>query len=73
VILRSEPDRPQIRLDRLAGSVPGMSVSVGRLRVSEDGRQTRVVALGHNTIRGAAGTSILTAELLVSKGVIGGK
>ena len=72
IILRAEPDRPQPRLDRLAGSVPGMSVSVGRLRVSEDDRQLRVVALGHNTIRGAAGTSILTAELLVNQGVIEG-
>lgn len=65
VIVRDEIDRPQPRLDRDAGN--GMSVTVGRL--SEDNvLDYRFVALGHNTIRGAAGAAILNAELLVAKG-----
>ncbi len=59
VIVRGEPDRPQPRLDRMNSG--GMSVTVGRVRV--DGRVVRLVALGHNTIRGAAGTGVLIAEL----------
>jgi aspartate-semialdehyde dehydrogenase len=41
----------------------GMSVSVGRIREG-----IRYIAMGHNTIRGAAGASILNAELLHSMG-----
>lgn len=55
-----EPDRPQPRLDRMRGN--GMTVSVGRLREG-----IRFVAMGHNTIRGAAGASVLNAELIVKK------
>jgi aspartate-semialdehyde dehydrogenase len=67
VIVRDEVDRPQPRLDRDAGN--GMSVTVGRIR--EDGvLDYRFVALGHNTIRGAAGAAILNAELLVAKGYL---
>ncbi|MFA4824177.1 MAG: aspartate-semialdehyde dehydrogenase [Methanoregula sp.] len=55
-----EPDRPQPRLDRMRGK--GMTVSVGRLREG-----VRFVAMGHNTIRGAAGASVLNAELIVKK------
>jgi aspartate-semialdehyde dehydrogenase len=55
-----EPDRPQPRLDRMRGK--GMTVSVGRLREG-----IRFVAMGHNTIRGAAGASVLNAELIVKK------
>jgi aspartate-semialdehyde dehydrogenase len=57
LIVRDEDDRPQPRLDRNAGN--GMSVSVGRIR-----RGIRYIAMGHNTIRGAAGASVLNAELL---------
>lgn len=71
IILREEEDRPQTRLDRLAGSVPGMSVSVGRVRHGVDRRSLRFVALGHNTIRGAAGGAISLAELLIAKAWIG--
>ena len=68
VIVRGEIDRPQPRLDRDAGN--GMSVTVGR--ISEDNvLDYRFVALGHNTIRGAAGAAILNAELLVAKGYLG--
>lgn len=55
-----EVDRPQPRLDRMRGK--GMTVSVGRVREG-----VRFVAMGHNTIRGAAGASVLNAELVVKK------
>ena len=62
-----EENRPQTRLDRDLGN--GMAISVGRLR--EDAvLGWKCVALSHNTIRGAAGGAILTAELLVKKGYI---
>jgi aspartate-semialdehyde dehydrogenase len=67
IILREEDNRPQTRLDRLAGSVPGMSVSVGRVRHGIDKRSLQFVCLGHNTIRGAAGGAISLAELLAVK------
>src|SRR5215471_6517914 len=51
VIVRNEIDRPQPRLDRDAGN--GMSVTVGRI-VPDNVLDFRFVALGHNTIRGAA-------------------
>lgn len=53
-------DRPQPRRDRDAEG--GMAVTVGRLRLRPDGRDLRFVVLGHNTVRGAAGQSILNAE-----------
>ena len=55
-----QPNRPQPRLDRMRGR--GMTVSVGRIRPG-----LRFIALGHNTIRGAAGASILNAELIAQK------
>lgn len=67
LVVRDERDRPQPRLDRDAGN--GMSVTVGR--VTEDNVfDYRFVALGHNTIRGAAGAAILNAELLVARGYL---
>lgn len=71
--------RPQTRLDR--DREGGMSVSVGRLRedpvlgsrpVSAKGAFTgfKMIVLGHNTIRGAAGAAILNAELLYKKGYL---
>lgn len=63
-------DRPQPRLDRLAGSVPGMATVVGRLR-PDPIFHYKFLALGHNTIRGAAGGSLLNAELLVAQGYLG--
>jgi len=62
LIVTDDPRRPQPKLDRLAGK--GMSVTVGRIRddpVLENGVKMNI--LGHNTIRGAAGQSILNAEL----------
>ena len=64
------PDRPQPRLDRLAGSVSGMATVVGRLR-PDPLFDFKFLALGHNTIRGAAGGSLLNAELLVAQGYLG--
>ncbi len=61
IILREEPNRPQPRLDADLGG--GMAVSVGRLRTCPV-MSYRFVALGHNTVRGAAGASILNAELM---------
>jgi len=63
IIVRDELDRPQPRLDRDAGN--GMSVTVGRI-APDNVHDYRFVALGHNTIRGAAGAAILNAELLVA-------
>jgi aspartate-semialdehyde dehydrogenase len=67
IIYRDEPDRPQPRQDRYAGG--GMAVTVGRLRPCNV-FDYRFVGLHHNTVRGAAGGSILTAELLVAKGFV---
>jgi aspartate-semialdehyde dehydrogenase len=61
ILLRDEPNRPQPRLDADLGN--GMAVSVGRLRACPV-MSVRFVALGHNTVRGAAGASILNAELM---------
>ena len=67
IILRDEIDRPQPRLDRDAGN--GMSITVGRI-MPDNVLDYRFVALGHNTIRGAAGAAILNAELLVARGYL---
>ena len=63
-------DRPQPRLDRLKGTVPGMATVIGRLR-PDPLFHWKFLALGHNTIRGAAGGSLLNAELLVAQGYLG--
>ena len=60
-------DRPQPRLDR--DREHGMSVSVGRLRPCPV-FDIRMVALVHNTIRGAAGAALLNAELLQARGLL---
>ena len=63
VIVKEEMDRPQPRMDRNAGN--GMSVSVGRLRKDQAfDNSFKYVLVGHNTIRGAAGASVLNAELI---------
>jgi aspartate-semialdehyde dehydrogenase len=68
IIVRDEVDRPQPRLDRDAGN--GMSISIGRI-ASDNVLDYHFVALGHNTIRGAAGAAILNAELLGARGYLG--
>jgi len=67
IIVRDEIDRPQPRLDRDAGN--GMSITIGRI-ARDNVLDYRFVALGHNTIRGAAGAAILNAELLLARGYI---
>jgi len=62
-----EPDRPQPLRDRDTGR--GMTVTIGRLRRCPI-LHYKFALLGHNTIRGAAGGSILNAELCVSKGLV---
>lgn len=60
-------DRPQPRLDRDREN--GMAVTAGRLRPCPI-LDFRMVALVHNTIRGAAGAAILNAELLSARGML---
>jgi aspartate-semialdehyde dehydrogenase len=70
VVVRCEPDRPQPRRDRMTGK--GMSTVVGRVRpeplFGECG--VKYMTLSHNTIRGAAGGSLLNAELAARWGLI---
>lgn len=61
------PERPQPRLDVERGD--GMTVSVGRLRNCRV-LHHKLVALGHNTVRGAAGAAILNAELMKARGML---
>ena len=63
----SQEDRPQTALDR--GEGKGMAVVIGRLR-EDPVMDWRFVCLSHNTLRGAAGGSVLTAELLCAQGYI---
>jgi len=67
IILHSDVDRPQPRLDRLAGK--GMATSVGRLR-PDPVFDYKFLVLGHNTIRGASGGALLNAELLYAQGYL---
>ena len=62
-----EDNRPQTRLDREAGG--GMGITVGRLREDRI-LDYRFVCLSHNTLRGAAGGAVLTAELLKAEGYL---
>ena len=62
-----EENRPQTRLDR--DFQGGFGVSIGRLREDKI-FDYKFVCLSHNTVRGAAGGGILTAELLCRKGYI---
>jgi aspartate-semialdehyde dehydrogenase len=62
-----EPSRPQPRLDRDNGN--GMTITVGRV-FPDNVFDYRFVALSHNTVRGAAGSAILNAELLIDKGIV---
>jgi aspartate-semialdehyde dehydrogenase len=61
----AQPDRPQPRLDR--NRERGMAITVGRLRPCGL-LDWKFVLLSHNTVRGAAGATILNAELLASLG-----
>jgi aspartate-semialdehyde dehydrogenase len=67
LVLADEPNRPQPRRDVMRGG--GMTVTVGRVR-EDPILDLRLVAMGSNTIRGAAGGAIMNAELLVARGYI---
>jgi aspartate-semialdehyde dehydrogenase len=73
-----EENRPQTRLDRDAGGckdnprAAGMGITIGRLR-DDKILDYRFVCLSHNTIRGAAGGAVLTAELLKAEGYLAAK
>jgi aspartate-semialdehyde dehydrogenase len=62
--------RPQTKLDRDLGN--GQGISIGRLR-PDAVFDWRFVALSHNTVRGAAGGAVLTAELLKAEGFLTAK
>jgi aspartate-semialdehyde dehydrogenase len=63
----TEDNRPQTKLDRDAGG--GMGITIGRLR-PDTIYDYKFVCLSHNTVRGAAGGAVLTAELLAAEGYI---
>ncbi len=65
-----DDSRPQTRLDRDAGD--GQAITIGRLR-PDALFDWRFVALSHNTVRGAAGGAVLTAELLAAEGYLTAK
>jgi aspartate-semialdehyde dehydrogenase len=67
VVCAEPPNRPQPRFD--AGRGRGMTVSVGRLRPCPV-LGWKFVALGHNTVRGAAGAAVLNAELMQAEGLL---
>lgn len=71
IIVHSSMSRPQPALDAEAGEperARGMAASVGRVRVG--GRCVRFIILTHNTIRGAAGGSVLNAEIMHARGLL---
>jgi aspartate-semialdehyde dehydrogenase len=68
IVVRDERDRPQPVLDR--DIEKGMAAVVGRLR-EDPVLGVKYVVLTHNTIRGAAGASVLNAELLAAEGCLG--
>ena len=70
VVVRCEADRPQPRRDRTTGK--GMSTVVGRVRAEPlfGDCGVKFMTLSHNTIRGAAGGSLLNAELCARWGLI---
>jgi aspartate-semialdehyde dehydrogenase len=67
IVYLQERNRPQPALD--VDRDGGMTVSVGRLRACPV-LDYKFVALGHNTIRGAAGAAILNAELMHREGIL---
>jgi len=67
IVVKTEDNRPQPRLDADLGD--GMTVSVGRVRPCPVFTH-KFVALGHNTVRGAAGAAILNAELMAAEGLL---
>ena len=71
IVFTEEPDRPQPRYDVLVGEpdrAKGMGIVIGRLEVEKN--VIRYVTLSNNLVRGAAGGSMLNAELAYKKGMI---
>lgn len=71
IIVKESDNRPQPELDLWNGNpdrARGMAVTVGRIRKQEN--YLRFATLSHNTIRGAAGGSVLNAEVAVSRGLL---
>lgn len=62
-----EDNRPQTKIDRNYEN--GMGITIGRLR-EDTLYDYKFVCLSHNTLRGAAGGAVLTAELLTKEGYI---
>ena len=69
IVVLDEPDRPQPKLD--VDRENGMATFVGGLRRCSV-LDYKMTVLGHNTLRGAAGGSVLNAELAMARGLIGG-
>jgi aspartate-semialdehyde dehydrogenase len=67
LMVTDDKDRPQPRLDADLGG--GMAVTIGRVRECPV-MHAKFVALGHNTVRGAAGAAILNAELMHAEGML---
>ena len=67
VIYMEEQDRPQPRRD--VERENGMATFVGRLRKCP-ALDDKFIALGHNTVRGAAGAAVLNAELMKAEGYL---
>ncbi len=67
IVYLTEQNRPQPSLDADRGG--GMTITIGRLRACPV-LDYKFVALGHNTIRGAAGAAILNAELMHREGLL---
>lgn len=65
VVVRTEPDRPQPRLD--AAAAEGMAVTVGRIRAAPPPHDVALVLVAHNGVRGAAGACLANAELHASR------
>jgi len=67
IVYMTEANRPQPTLDVNRGH--GMTVTIGRLRPCPV-LDYKYIALGHNTIRGAAGAAVLNAELMHREGLL---
>ena len=71
IVYLEDADRPQPRYDVLLGSperAKGMAVAIGRLEVEK--KVVRFVTLSNNLVRGAAGGSMLNAELACRRGML---
>jgi aspartate-semialdehyde dehydrogenase len=71
ILYTEEPDRPQPRYDALLGTprrAEGMAIVIGRLQVEKN--IVRFITFSNNLVRGAAGGSVLNAELAWRKGML---